>query len=129
LALLIGPFAILGALLVSPDAAAVEAEGVRSGTLKKCPHCAEFIKSEAKTCRFCAGDVSNIAPIGPQMPIDEVVAQLASPDPRTRERAVIVLGDRGPAAVDAVTSLHALREDVDPSVRQRAHWAMEQILR
>lgn len=45
-------------VLVSPRNAAVVAEReVQSGTLKKCPHCAELIKVDARVCRYCQRDV------------------------------------------------------------------------
>lgn len=32
-------------------------QGPTPGVSRKCPHCAELIKSEARVCRFCGRDV------------------------------------------------------------------------
>ena len=44
------------ALLMSPDTQALEAQRLATGSTKKCPHCAELIKAEAKVCRYCSRD-------------------------------------------------------------------------
>ena len=36
---------------------ALLAKPVEGKGLKRCPHCAELIKDEAKVCRFCGRDV------------------------------------------------------------------------
>lgn len=60
---LFGPFGVIIAALKGPDrAAAARAEraAIRQG-LRKCPHCAEFVKQEASVCRFCQRDLPPIA--------------------------------------------------------------------
>ena len=44
------------ALLMKASPKAVEKKALASGG-KRCPHCAEVIKGEAKVCRFCRRDV------------------------------------------------------------------------
>ena len=44
------------ALLLTPTKEAIDERAVGAGD-QKCPHCAEWIKGEAKVCRFCGRDV------------------------------------------------------------------------
>jgi hypothetical protein len=54
---LLGPIGVILALLSSTDEKAVEKKQFASGEMKKCPHCAELIKNDAKVCKFCGRDV------------------------------------------------------------------------
>lgn len=58
LALLISPLlAFIVVLALKPNREGIEADAVASGDMRKCPYCAELVKTEAKLCRYCHSEL------------------------------------------------------------------------
>jgi hypothetical protein len=53
---------LIAAAIASPNVSKVEEAKVASGESKRCPHCAEIIKTEALVCRFCNRELATKQP-------------------------------------------------------------------
>ena len=50
---LLGPLGIVVALVMPKTQAKIDKDAVKSGKMRKCPACAELVKTEATKCRHC----------------------------------------------------------------------------
>ncbi len=54
LAVILSPLiGIIIAVLVSPNQQVMDSKALDSGSMKKCPSCAELVKKEASMCKHC----------------------------------------------------------------------------
>ena len=58
---LLGPFGIVLALVVSPNRKQLDENAVAFGEMKKCPCCAELVRKEVMKCRYCGESLAGIA--------------------------------------------------------------------
>ena len=59
---------IIAALVVKPNTRVLERQALSKGQSRKCPFCAELIRSEATVCRFCSRDLPAL-PATPAPPV------------------------------------------------------------
>ena len=95
--------------------------------LRPCPSCAKTIRTDATYCRHCKRAV----PTGERLDKDAATASLIralnARNDNAREKAIILLGDRGSAAKEALPQLRTLLADSSRRLRIRAEWAVERI--
>jgi len=94
---------------------------------RPCPVCAKTIRADATYCRSCKHNV----PLGERLDEDastgSLIRSLSARDNGIREKAIILLGDRGASAKESLPELRRLCEDSTRRIRIRAEWAVERI--
>lgn len=106
---LLGPLGILLALLSPKDAATIERRQIETGQSKRCPHCANMIKREARVCQFCHRDLTGApvspAPVAQHGGSDQLLRQainaLQQGKPNEARSILVPLVQREPRNVDA----------------------------
>lgn len=90
--LLIAGFIAISGVVLFGLGSFQQASGTPSAGQRQCPHCAEFVKSEAKVCRFCQRDLPSLQELALQDEADRIrIAELAAVDKeaaRTAEDAL-----------------------------------------
>jgi len=59
--MLLNLLAIILIAVMEPNVEVVEHEALSSGSVKRCPHCAELVRREAVKCRFCGEALPRVA--------------------------------------------------------------------
>ncbi len=57
--------ALIHSLLLRPNPKLIEEKDLKRGELKKCPNCAELVKSDARVCRYCGHSFESSSSEGP----------------------------------------------------------------
>lgn len=80
LGLLLGPIGLILSLVVSKNVERVESRAIAGGGMRKCPYCAELVKSEAVLCRYCGKDLPAEKATDNSFPVygDHVLATLTA---------------------------------------------------
>ena len=60
LGLFLGPIGFILSLVISKDTTNLETAAISSGTMRKCPFCAELVKAEAALCKHCGKELPAI---------------------------------------------------------------------
>lgn len=58
--LILGPLGIVLCAVIPANVAQVERDAVQLGNLRKCPFCAELVKTEAIVCKHCSRDLEPV---------------------------------------------------------------------
>jgi hypothetical protein len=81
-----GALLVAGALLLALSSRSSAPSATDVGH-RQCPHCAEFVKNEAKVCRYCQRDLPSLRELEDQSKLDrERLSELGNRDPQAAQQ-------------------------------------------
>lgn len=81
--LFLWPVALVHVLVTPADRRVLDARAIGSGTARKCPHCAELVRPEARICKHCGRDLPApaLAAAAPRPPAIDAAGRALTPCP------------------------------------------------
>jgi len=100
---------------------------ISSNEFRHCPFCFKKIHIDVTRCAFCRHEVPRVEILDEYASTPFLIQSLSAHNERTREKAIILLGDRGPSEREALPKLKTMVRDPSRRVRIRAAWALQRI--
>ena len=102
-------------------------DSLSSPEFRACPFCGGTIHVDVTRCGHCRRDVPRVEILDEYASTAFLIEKLGARHEKTRERAIILLGDRGPSEKEALPKLRSMLSDPSHRVRIRAAWALQRI--
>ncbi len=88
--MLLGPIGLVLSLVVSKNTEQLEDRAIAEGTVKRCPYCAELVKTEAVICRYCGKELPQKEIIDKVLPAASVNSSKPSVGPTLKRDSAAI---------------------------------------